>query len=147
MFIHEILDGKTREIKTVAPSEALEYCAAHMKLDDVGALVVCENGRHLRGIIAERDIVRALVDHGARALRMCASDVMDRHPITCRRSDSIASVGRRMTQARVRHVPVLEHGAIVGIVSLGDIVKVRFEEMELESGVLRDMAGAHLAAL
>ncbi|WP_425053026.1 CBS domain-containing protein [Psychromarinibacter sp. S121] len=147
MFVSEIIDRKESHIRTVGPDEPLEFCAAHMKLQGVGALVVCEHGRHLCGLLSERHILGAVVDHGPRALQMTAGEVMDPLPVTCARDDTVAAVARRMTQARVRHVPVIEEGAIVGIVSIGDIVKERFEEMELERGVLRDMAGAHISAM
>lgn len=147
MHIKEILHRKGHEIETVAPDEALEYCAARMKLGRLGALVVCDAGRKLQGVISERDIVGALVDYGPKSLQMAASEVMDRRPVTCGPEDTVAQVAHRMTRARVRHVPVCEDGAIVGIVSIGDIVKERFEEMELERDTLRDLAGAHLVAV
>ena len=146
MFVQEILHRKGHEIKTVAPDEALEYCAAHMKLEGVGALVVCEADKALKGVLSERDIVRAIVDHGPRALKMKASDFMDTHPVTCAPGDTIASVAKRMTQGRVRHTPVCEAGAIVGVVSIGDIVKERFEELDLERETLRDLAAMHQVA-
>lgn len=146
MFVREILKGKDDALRTVAPGEALEYCAAHMKLENVGALVVCGDDRRLQGMISERDIVRAIVDNGPRALQMKAEDFMDAHPETCSREDTIASVARKMTQARRRHVPVCENGKVVAVVSVGDVVKHRFEEMELESATLRDLAGMHQVA-
>ena len=147
MFVKEILHRKGHDIKTVSPDEALEYCAAHMKLERVGALVVCGDDLKLQGVISERDIVRAIVDHGPRALQMKATDFMDAHPVTCAPEDTIASVAKRMTQARVRHTPVCDTEGIVGVISIGDIVKERFEEMELERDTLRDLAGAHRAAI
>lgn len=143
MFVREILGRKGHDIVTVAPGEALEFAAAHMKLQGVGALVVCEADRKLRGVISERDIVRAIVDYGPKALQRKASDFMDANPVTCSPDDTIASVAKKMTGARVRHTPVCEAGEIKGIISIGDIVKERFEEMELERNMLRDMAGAH----
>jgi CBS domain-containing protein len=146
MFVEEILARKPGELKTVAPGETLEHCAAHMVLSHVGALLVCE-GRRLLGVIAERDIVRALVDAGPRALGRRAEAVMDAHPVTCAPGDTIAAVAKRMTHARVRHVPVCERGQVIGVVSIGDLVKDRFEEMELERDTLRDMAAAHRIAV
>ena len=143
MHVKEILHRKGHEIVVIAPGEAVEFAAAHMKLEGVGALVVCEGDRKLQGVISERDIVRAVVDYGPRALQMTASDFMDANPVTCSPDDTIASVAKKMTAARVRHTPVCEDGAIVGIISIGDIVKERFEEMELERNMLRDMAAAH----
>ncbi|MDF0603912.1 CBS domain-containing protein [Psychromarinibacter sp. C21-152] len=147
MHIREILHRKGHEVKTVRPDTILEHCAAHMRLERVGALVVCDAEERLKGVIAEGHILQALVDHGPRALHETAADVMDDRPVTCAPGDTIGVVAQRMTRARVRHVPVCEDGKLVGLVSIGDIVRDRFEEMELERGTLRDLAGAHLAAV
>lgn len=147
MHIREILHRKGHDIKSVGPTATLAHCAAHMKLDRIGALVVCESDRALKGVIAERDIVHALVDHGPRALEMRAQDVMDAAPATCKPDDTIASIARQMTRRRVRHVPVCEDGRVVAVVSIGDIVRERLEEVELERDTLRDMASAHIAAM
>ena len=146
MFVREILHRKGHEIKTLRPDDPLEQGAAHMKLERVGALVVCGEDKKLKGVLSERDVVNAVVDYGARALQMKASEAMDTRPVTCSPDDTIATVARKMTLARVRHVPVVEDGEIRGIVSIGDIVKERFEEMELERNTLRDLAGAHSVA-
>ncbi len=143
MYVREILGRKGSGIVVVAPGEAIEFAAAHMKLENVGALVVCEADRKLKGVISERDIIRAIVDYGPRALKMKVTDFMHAHPVTCSKEDTIASVARRMTNERVRHAPVCEKGEIVGIVSIGDIVKERFEELDLERETLRDMAAMH----
>ncbi len=146
MFVKEILKRKGSDIVTVAPSEALEFAAAKMKLEGVGALVVCEGERKLLGVISERGIVGAVVDYGPKALQRPTSDFMDANPVTCSPDDTIASVAKNMTAERVRHTPVCGAGGIVGIISIGDIVKERFEEMELERNMLRDMAAMHSVA-
>ncbi|WP_172298442.1 CBS domain-containing protein [Pseudoruegeria sp. HB172150] len=147
MHIKEILHRKGHEITSVGPDEPLEHCAAHMKLKRIGALVVCGPDKRLKGVISERNIVNALVDYGPRALQMKAMQAMDTDPVTCKPGDTVAAVARRMTSARVRHVPVCEGNDLVGLISIGDIVKERLEEVELERDTLRDLAGAHLSAV
>ncbi|MDJ0826159.1 MAG: CBS domain-containing protein [Rhodobacter sp.] len=146
MFVREILKRKGHDIVVVAPGEALEFAAAKMKLEGVGALVVCEEGGKLLGVISERGIVGAVVDYGPGALQRPTSDFMDANPETCSPDDTIASVAKKMTAARVRHTPVCEAGGIAGVISIGDIVKERLEEMELERNMLRDMAAMHSVA-
>ncbi len=143
MYVKEILGRKGHDIKTVKPTDALEFAAAHMRLERVGALIVCDEKGKVVGVLSERDIVGAIVDKGPRALQMPASQFMDPHPVTCAMHDTIAKTARAMTQNRVRHMPVMEDGEIRGIISIGDIVKERFEEMELERDTLRDLALSH----
>ena len=146
MFISEILRRKGAAVKQVAPDEALEVAAALMRLEQVGALVVCGEDGRLVGLVSEKDVVRALVDHGPRALKLPVSDVMERRPVVCAPDDTVAKVANAMTLQRARHVPVVADGRIAGIVSIGDIVKDRFEEMELERSTLRDIALSHQLA-
>lgn len=143
MHVKEILARKGHDIKTVKPGEALQFAAAHMKLEGVGALVVCDADNKLAGVLSERDIVAAIVDFGARALELPASKFMNPRPVTCALDDTIAKAAQAMTQNRVRHMPVMENGQIRGVISIGDIVKERFEEMELERNTLRDLALSH----
>lgn len=146
MFVREILAKKGGEVKRVGPGEALEVAAALMRLQQVGALVVCEADDKLVGIVSEKDVVRAVVDLGPRALQMPVAEFMERRPLVCAPGDTVAKAANAMTLRRARHVPIVEDGRIVGIISLGDIVKDRFEEMELERSTLRDMAASHQLA-
>lgn len=143
MYVKEILHRKGHDIKTVKPDEPVEVAAAHMKLEGVGALVVRDAEGKLMGVLSERDIVEAIVDCGPRALHMPVSEFMNTATATCAPGDTVAKTARAMTQKRVRHMPVVENGNIVGVISVGDIVKERLEEMELERATLRDMALAH----
>ncbi len=133
-------------MKRVGPDEALEVAAALMRLQQVGALVVCGTDDKLAGIVSEKDVVRGLVDLGPRALQMPVSEFMESRPLTCAPGDTVAKAANAMTLRRARHVPIVEDGRIVGIISIGDIVKDRFEEMELERSTLRDMAASHQLA-
>jgi CBS domain-containing protein len=143
MHIREILARKGGEVKRVGPDEALEVAAALMRLERVGALVVCDAEGKLMGIVSEKDVVRGIVDLGPRALQQPISEFMERRPVVCGPDDTVARAANAMTLYRARHVPIVDDGQIVGIISIGDIVKDRFEEMELERSTLRDMAMSH----
>jgi len=105
--------------------------------------VVCAEGQAVRAIISERDIVRGRRRHGPALLDMRVEDVMTRHVVTCSPDESITLAMARMTHGRHRHLPVVEDGRLVGMVSIGDIVGHRLREVELETGVLRDSFIAH----
>src|SRR5262249_7235123 len=109
-----------------------------LRTSHIGALVVSSDGEHLEGLVSERDIVHALAHHGAAALGMPVRDVMHRTVSTCAPSDSIHKIMSEMTRKRVRHLPVLDHGRLCGIVSIGDVVKNRLDEAEREVSYLRD---------
>lgn len=146
MFVKEILDRKGRYLKRVGPQESLDIAAAYMRLEQVGALLVTDTDGRLVGILSERDVVRAVVDYGPRALEMRVSDFMQPPSVVCTAEDTVAKVAKLMTLNRVRHVPVLDRGDVRGIISIGDVVKDRFEEMELERDTLRDIALSHRLA-
>ena len=147
MFVREILARKGTAVKRVGPGEALEVAAALMRLEQVGALVVCDGEDRMVGVVSEKDVVRGVVDLGPRALHQPVSEFMERRPTICAPDDTVAKAANAMTLRRARHLPVVEGGRIVGIISLGDIVKDRFEEMELERDTLRDMAMSHQVAI
>lgn len=140
MRVRDILYSKGEETMTIEPSALVEQLACRLGVDKVGAMLVLSPAGALQGVVTERHIVRAILDYGPRALAMTVAEIMDRAPITCAPEDSIAYVARLMTQRRVRHVPVMSHGSVKGVVSIGDVVKHRLEELELETGVLRDRA-------
>jgi len=143
MFVREVMARKGRDVKRVTPDEPLEVAAALMRLERIGALVVTSDEDRLAGLVSEKDVVRAVVDYGARALQMPVADFMDDRPVTCASEDSVAKVARLMTLHRARHVPVVDDGRIAGVISIGDIVRDRFEEMQLERDTLRDLALSH----
>jgi CBS domain-containing protein len=105
---------------------------------NVGALVVVDDGGNIRGMLSERDIVLALAESANRALAGSVAEVMSPRLITCRPDDRLADLMAVMTENRVRHLPVLEDGRLLGLVSIGDLVKARLGELEFESSVLRD---------
>jgi CBS domain-containing protein len=105
-------------------------------------MVVLGEGGALDGIISERDIIHGIAEHGAGCLGLTVADLMTQRVITCTPEDSVTRIARLMTENRIRHLPVVEGGGLVGVVSVGDVVKNRLEEMSLEASVLRDLAAA-----
>jgi len=143
MKVETILKAKGGHVVTVQPNATVGAAIHRLKLERIGALVVSQNGVELQGMISERDIVLGLAEHGGGLLDLRVADLMTREVRTCTPQDSIKHLMGEMTRSRVRHLPVIEHGKLVGIVSLGDVVKNRLEEVELEASVLRD---AYIAA-
>lgn len=138
MQVKAILDAKGHGVTTVGRATPVATAAARMQMEHVGALVVSADGRRLDGIIDERDIVRAYVRFGADLAGKIVGDLMRAEAVTCTADEPVRQVMAKMTRHRVRHVPVVEDGAIAGIVSIGDVVKWRLEELELEKDVMRD---------
>jgi CBS domain-containing protein len=145
MRVREILDAKGRGVVTVRPEASVSTVVHRLVLERIGALVVSEDGCHIAGVITESDIVRALAADGAAAVASGrrVAELMTRNVATCTPEDTVKRVMAEMTRRRVRHLPVVEGGGLAGIVSIGDVVKSRLEEVELEADVLRD---AYIAA-
>jgi CBS domain-containing protein len=137
MKVDAVLAAKGREVATVTPVATLATVAQRLRLEGIGALVVLERDK-LAGMISERDVVHAFAAHRAEAADIKVGDVMTHNVITCRPEDSLTRVLGLMTRHRVRHLPVLEGGRLVGLISIGDAVKHRLDELELEAAVLRD---------
>jgi CBS domain-containing protein len=143
MNVETILRGKGREVEMVAPDHEIAHAVARLAERRIGALVVSEDGKQLAGILSERDIVRALAAHGAKALTMSVAALMTRDVFACELEDKLEELASKMTERRIRHLPVLEAGAICGIISIGDVVKNRLDEVEYEASSLRSfIAGA-----
>ena len=128
-----ILSGKSAQVITIDPLASLADAAAALAAYDIGAVVVSSNEREVAGILSERDIVRRIASEGHAALERQVADVMTRDVTTCGRSTSTDELVTTMTQERIRHLPVVEDGALIGIVSIGDIVKWRMEELAEEA--------------
>lgn len=140
MKVADILKQKGAEVMSVRPGESIETLAHRLRMARIGAMVVLADDGGLAGIISERDIVRGIAEHGAACLGKTVADLMTQRVVTCAAGDSIARIARVMTESRIRHLPVVEGGRVVGVVSVGDVVKHRLEEMSLEASVLRDIA-------
>jgi len=138
MKVDTILKEKGNRVVTVRPETSIDTVIRRMKLDHIGAVVVSPDGETIAGILSERDILYGLVEHGVALLALKATDIMTREVLTCSREDSVQNIMRRMTHSRVRHLPVVENGRLCGLVSIGDAVKHRLGEVELEANVLRD---------
>jgi len=138
MQVKAILDAKGHGVTTVGRATPVATAAARMQMEHLGALVVSRDGRALEGIIDERDIVRAYVRYGAEIAGKSVGDLMREEVVTCAPDEPVRHVMAKMTRHRVRHVPVLDGQRLAGIVSIGDVVKWRLEELELEKDVMRD---------
>jgi CBS domain-containing protein len=138
MRVSEILRRKGSEVETIRPDAKVLLAVHRLRMQNVGALVVTRDGERVEGVLSERDIVRCLARHGAGVLDMSVVAVMSRPVPVCAPDDLLTTVMAQMTRTRNRHIPVVENGRLCGIVSLGDVVKHRLEEMELETNVLRD---------
>lgn len=138
MQVQAILDAKGRKVVTVGRATPVATAAARMQMEHVGALVVSADGRKVEGIIDERDIVRAYVRYGAEIAGKIVADVMREEVIACAPDEPVRQVMAKMTRHRVRHLPVIGAERLAGIVSIGDVVKSRLEELELEKDVMRD---------
>jgi|SRR5215475_9508545 len=138
MKVATILKHKGTHVETIRPDARVYSVVWELKLKGIGALVVSDDGRTVLGIISERDIVRGLIEHGYDLLGLAVSRVMTAPVVTCTPEDSITTVMSLMTRQRVRHLPVIEHDHLCGIVSIGDVVKHRLDEMALEANVLRE---------
>ena len=144
MKVEAILKAKGQRVETTSPETNLRLVVHKLSSLGIGALVVSADGRTIKGTISERDVVRGLEKHGRALLDLKASDVMSHNPPTCSRNDLLQTVMAVMTRTRHRHIPVVdEDGAVCGMVSIGDVVKYRLDEMELETNVLRDAYIAH----
>jgi CBS domain-containing protein len=137
MNIAAILKAKGREVATLPPQTSLEAAARFLTDRGIGSAVVVDAKHHILGIISERDIVRAIALGGAGRLEAPVSEVMTTPVHTAREADTIDYVMALMTQRRFRHVPIVEGKDLVGIVSIGDVVKMRIAEAEMEAEAMR----------
>lgn len=138
MIVKAILAAKGGDVVSIEPAANLAAAAERLAAHRIGALVIRGPGGRLAGILSERDIVRTLAAHGADALAMTVGQVMTRTVTTCAEDDDCATIMERMTQGKFRHLPVMRDGEMVGLISIGDVVKQRVEEIERESEAMRD---------
>jgi CBS domain-containing protein len=138
MTVKTILSAKGNNVVSIEPNATLETAVRTLAEHRIGALLVLGPDRRVIGILSERDIVRTLAELGAAALVQPLAQVMTRRVVTCNPSETISVIMERMTAGKFRHVPVVEQDQVVGIVSIGDVVKYRLHEMEHESAALRD---------
>jgi CBS domain-containing protein len=140
MIVKHILKLKgSTSIETIAPDATVAEAAALLDKKRIGALVVSRTGEDIAGIISERDIVRALARKGGGCLGMKVSELMTGAVETCAPGDTANSLLERMTQGRFRHLPVVEDGRMIGLISIGDVVKARIAEIEQENQAMASM--------
>jgi CBS domain-containing protein len=143
MNVHTILRSKGKSVVTIHPDATVERAVAVLRLSGIGALVVSDDGETVVGILSERDIVEALGRLGGELLAVSVAEVMTSPVVTCEPEDSVAELMAEMTNRRIRHFPVLDDGRLTGIVSIGDLVKNRLDEIEFEAHSMRSfIAGA-----
>lgn len=138
MYVHDILRHKGRDVFTVDPASTIQDLARALMTRKIGAAVVMDSDGALAGVIFERDIIECVAQHGAACLTREVRDLMTAQVITCTPDTKIDDVMGLITERRIRHVPVLEDDALVGIVSIGDVVKDRIAEVEREASQLRE---------
>jgi CBS domain-containing protein len=138
MTVKAILSRKGNDVFTIEPSVTLSGAVKTLAEHRIGAVVVVGPDAQVAGILSERDIVRALAQRGPGALEEPVAEVMTRKVVTCAESDTVAALMERMTKGKFRHLPVIDRGRLAGLVSIGDIVKFRVEEMEHESNALKE---------
>jgi len=136
MYVRNILQQKGRDIISVLPSYNLQEVAKTLRENKIGAVLVIDENKCMCGVISERDIVIAIAKHGGSVLQGKVSEYMTEGVYTCTLEDEIKQVMEQMTWRRVRHLPVVENGNVVGVVSIGDVVKQRMAETEAESEAL-----------
>ncbi len=136
MNVATILKAKGTDVETVSPSVTLGEVARLLAAKRIGAVLVME-GQRLAGILSERDIVKAIGHSGAEALDRTAREVMTSRIVTCELNDSVDELMDRMTEGRFRHLPVIANGELVGIISIGDVVKHRIAETVMETEALK----------
>ena len=137
MTVQAILGNKGFEVISIDADAKLSDAIRILSERHIGAVLVMKD-HHIEGILSERDVVRVLGKHGAEALSTPIGEVMTRKVVTCRRADTAASIMEKMTNGKFRHLPVVENERVVGLISIGDIVKWRVKEYEREQEALRD---------
>jgi CBS domain-containing protein len=138
MIVKNILAGKRGNVVTIEPTANLAAAVKLLAEQRIGAVVIPSADHRVVGILSERDIVRALAEHGATVLSDPVGKVMTRDVKTCSEDNTIEELMDRMTTGKFRHMPVVQQGKLIGIVSIGDVVKSRVEEINHEAKSLRD---------
>ena len=137
MFVSDILSQKGGLVYSVTPTTSVAEVAQQLSVRRIGSVLVLNDQSTVIGIVSERDLVRALSSHGTKALELEVRQVMTREVVSCDPDDSIEEVMQIMTSGRFRHVPVVHRGELLGLVSIGDVVKARLEETAHEAEALK----------
>lgn len=139
MQVLQMLKEKPSGVVTIAPTASVSEAAAMLSSRRIGSVIVSSDGKHVLGIVSERDIVRELAKSGNGCLTASLEAIMTPNPVSCRRSDTADHIMETMTNGRFRHLPVIEDGELVGLISIGDVVKARLSELAMEKEALTGM--------
>ncbi len=142
MRVEQILATKGRDVASISQERSVADAVAMLRERRIGALVVTALDQPLAGILSERDVVRALAERGPDALEVDVAQLMSPEVATCAEDTSVTDLMGLMTARRIRHVPVVKEGQVVGMVSIGDVVKARFDELEGEKRELLEYVSA-----
>ena len=140
MNVADILRTKGAAVTTVGAGASALVAAQRLRGERIGAMIVSDDGSSIEGIISERDLAYGLATHASDLPYVVVSELMTKQVITCSSRDSVSEIAKVMTQRRVRHLPVKDGDQLVGIITIGDVLKHRLDEMQLEANVLRDYA-------
>lgn len=144
MLVHQILKSKADDsVMTVPPGTLVSEIVKILAEKGIGTVLVSKDGKSPDGILSERDVVRHMATKGGAVLQAKVEEYMTAKLVTCARNDSAESVLTQMTEGRFRHMPVLENGELVGLISLGDVVKARLAELAMEKDALEGMIMGH----
>ena len=138
MSVQSILGTKGGDIVSVSPKDTIQSAANLLAERRIGAVLVLDSDRTIAGVLSERDIVRGVAEQGDGCLKLQVGELMTKDVITCTPADSIADIMAKLTDRRIRHLPVVNGGELVGVISIGDVVKHRIAEAEQEAAALRD---------
>jgi len=140
MLVQQILKSKSDDgVVTIAPGSTLAQAAETLSSRKIGAIIVSPDGKKVAGILSERDIVRELGMRGPSCMADTVDDIMTANIISCSRTESSDEVLGKMTAGRFRHMPVLENGEMVGLISIGDVVKAQISQLSMEKEALEGM--------
>lgn len=144
MLVQQILNSKaTQGVFTVKPDSSVAAAATVLSNNRIGSVVVSGTGKSVEGILSERDIVRELGKRGAVCMTDLVKDMMTKTPVTCSRDDSADDILQKMTDGRFRHMPVILDGDMIGLITIGDVVKARLSELAMEKQALEGMIMGH----
>lgn len=138
MFVSNILEDKGRRIVSVDPEASIEEISKVLTRERIGAVLVRDETGTLVGVLSERDIVAGIASQGSDSLALHARDLMTTEVVTCKLADSVPQVMAMMTEQRIRHLPVVEDNQLIGLISIGDVVKHRLAEVETEAKQMRE---------
>jgi CBS domain-containing protein len=144
MRLSEVLSSKPDRLVTLPPTAPVADAAALMRREGIGAVLVCDKLRRVLGVLSERELALSIDAWGEELFELCVGEMMTVGAPTASPADAVQNVMRIMTEQRVRHMPVIEDGVVVGIVSIGDVLKSRLAEKVQENAVLQDLARARL---